>query len=621
MSKQPTNRELTIVFESEAQMPDVAMSLGTTLYNKTGTWRYLRPVYCNKTSPCNHACPSGEDIVQYLRWAKEGRYEQALQRILEENPFPGVCGRVCPHPCESECNRAELGGAIAIHAMERFLADLPIARRLPVLKPVEPTAPRVAVIGSGPAGLSCAYQLARNGYNVTVFEALSEPGGMMRVGIPSYRLPRAVLDGEIASIQALGVEIRTGQRLGDNLSWEQLQGYQAVFLAVGQHRSHRLDIAGEDGPGVLPGLTFLRHVNAGEQVGVGPRVAVIGGGNTAMDAARAALRLLLRPALSAGLGAPQVSILYRRSRNEMPAIQEEIEETEGEGIHIEYLTAPVEVLRSAGRVSGLRCTRMRLGAPDERGRRRPEPISGSEYTIDVDTVITALGQEADLSGLEAVHAAKDLLVINEAGATSKQAVFAGGDAATGFGTVAYAIGSGKRAALAIDLYLRGELSPPALLTKGGRGDAFPPLTEDVHAAPREMDPTIVHFQDINLAYFEEEPRTPQPQRAAQERVKDMAEVNLGFAQSDAQREAERCFSCGTCNGCDTCWLYCPDVAITRHIVIATATASRDQSSGGEAKQSRSDYQVNYDYCKGCGMCAEECPREAISIEEELKWRK
>ena len=596
MTKRPTDEAAPIVFQSEAEMPDVAMSLGTTLYNKTGSWRYLRPVYRNRTSPCSRACPSGEDIVLYLRWAKEGRYEEALQRILEENPFPGVCGRVCPHPCESECNRAELGGAIAIHAVERFLADLPGARKLPIIKKVEPTAPEVAVIGSGPAGLSCAYQLARNGYRVTVFEALSEPGGMMRVGIPSYRLPRSVLDREIAAIKALGVAIRTGQRLGDNLDWRQLQGYQAVFLAVGQHLSHRLHVPGEDGPGVLPGLTFLRQVNAGQTVQVGPRVAVIGGGNTAMDAARAAVRLLLRPAVSE-LSAPHVSILYRRSRNEMPAIQEEIEETEDEGIHIDYLTAPVEVLRSAGQVSGLRCVRMRLGAPDESGRRRPEQIAGSEYTVEVDTVITALGQEADLSGLEGVEAAKGLIVISKAGATSRQAVFAGGDAATGFGTVAYAIGSGKRAALAIDRYLRGELS----LSEGDKDGAFPPLTEHVHAAPREMDPTVVHFQDLNLAYFEEEPRTPQPQRLAQERVKDMAEVNLGFAAGEAQREAERCFSCGTCNGCDTCWLFCPDVAITR--------------------SDHTDYQVNYDYCKGCGVCAEECPRKAISIEEELKWKK
>jgi len=578
----------TIVFESEEQMPHLPMSVGTTLYNKTGSWRYVRPVYRNRTSPCNHVCPAGEDIVDYLGLVKHGQYEAALRRILEENPFPGVCGRVCPHPCESECNRAQLGGAIAIHAVERFLADLPQARQLPRLEASAPSGASVAVIGSGPAGLSCAYQLARRGYEVTVFEAAPHLGGLMRLGIPSYRLPREVLDKEIEAIAALGVEMRTGMRLGDNLRWEDLQQYPAVLVAIGQHVSRRLNVPGEDRQGVLPGLDFLRRVNLGERVSVGPRVAVIGGGNTAMDAARSALRL----------GAAQVRVLYRRSRHEMPAVADEVQETEQEGIQIEFLTAPVKVLSNGSAVCKLQCVRMRLGAPDESGRRRPEPISGSEFTLEVDTVITALGQETNLDLVaDRMECAHGLLVSSNAAEASplgegawRKGLFVAGDAATGYGTVAHAVGSGKRAALAIDRYLRGE----AL-------DGFPALGDPVRVAARDVDPTVVRFEDLNLAYFEEETPTLQGQRPAAERVGDFDEVNLGFAPDQAGREAERCFSCGTCNECDTCWLYCPDVCILH----------RDGSG----------YEINYDYCKGCGICAQECPRVAITMEEELKWNK
>jgi NADPH-dependent glutamate synthase beta subunit-like oxidoreductase len=583
-----------IVFRTEADMPYLPMSLGTTLVNKTGSWRYIRPLYVDKTPPCNYSCPAGEDIVGYLALIKEGKYKEAWELIKQENPFPGVCGRVCPHPCESECNRGELGGAIAIHTLERFLADWAASQRLSVSTSRRYDA-RVAVIGSGPAGLSCAYHLTRWGYPVTVFEALPVAGGMMRVGIPEYRLPRQVLDREIADIEALGVEIKTGMRLGDNLQMSELDDYDAIFIAVGLQRSRKLNIAGEDAEGVIHGLEFLKRVNLGEEIQVGPRVAVIGGGNTAIDAARTALRLGL-----------EATILYRRSRAEMPAIADEIEEALAEGISIRYLVAPTRILSEDGRVSKLECIKMRLGEPDESGRRRPIPIEGSEFTIEVDTVIPAIAQEADLSFLEAgswkLEVEGGRIVIDAAGATPRLGIFAGGDVATPFGTVAHAIGSGKRAALAIDRYLRGE-----------ELSGFPPMDEAVHAVSKDIDPTIVRFEDLNLAYFEELERTAQPQMPIEERVRGFEEVNLGFSGEEAQAEAERCFSCGTCNLCDTCLTFCPDVAIARLVAPPYPVPLARLNGAG--------YEINYDYCKGCGVCAEECPRYAISIEEEIKWKK
>ncbi len=584
----PKHEARVIVFRSAAEMPPMPASVATTLYNRTGSWRYIRPVYRERTPPCNEACPAGEDIVAYLGLVADGRFAEAWEVLRRENPLPGVCGRVCPHPCETQCNRERLGGAIAIHHVERFLSDWAAEAGLtpPVQKPTRKE--RIAVVGSGPAGLSCAYHLARKGYPVTIFEAESLPGGLLRTGIPAYRLPREVLDREISAIEAQGVEIRTGMRLGKNLSWDDLSGYAAVFLALGQPLSRKLDIPGEEAQGVLHGLTFLRRLNLGELVEIGRRVAVVGGGNTAMDAARAARRL----------GA-EVTILYRRSRAEMPAIAEEVQEAEEEEVLFHFLAAPVEVLTQDGRVCGLRCIRMRLGEPDASGRRRPEPVPGSEFTLEVDTVIPALGQEADFSSLpEDVRRERGAIAIAPTGATTRSGVYAGGDAATGFGTVTAAIGSGKRAAIAIDLALRGEPVPD-----------FPPLHHNMRVEPRPVSPEVVAFEELNPAYLRPIPRPADRLRPPQERLGDFDEVNPGLDRETVIAEGQRCFSCGTCNRCDNCLIFCPDVSIRRR---------------GDWTKTYPVYpyfEVDYDYCKGCGICASECPRRAITMEEELLWRK
>ena len=580
----PKREGKVIVFHSAREMPPMPASIASTLYNKTGSWRYMRPVYRERTPPCNAACPAGEDIVIWLGLVADRRFREAWETLRRENPFPGVCGRVCPHPCEAQCNRERLGGAIAIHSVERFLSDWAAEQGIapPTQKPTRTET--VAVIGSGPAGLSCAYHLALRGFPVAVFEAEALPGGMLRTGIPAYRLPREVLDREIAALERLGVEIHTGMRLGANLSWDDLDTYSAVFLALGQQLSRELGIPGEQTPGVLHGLEFLRRLNLGQPVQIGRRVAVIGGGNTAMDAARSARRL-----------GSEVTVVYRRSRAEMPAIAEEVQEAEEEGVVFHFLAAPAEIIGADGAVRALRCVRMRLGEPDASGRRRPEPIPGSEFELPVDTVIAALGQEADLSGLAAdIACERGAIQTDLTGKTSRPRTYAGGDAATGFGTVTAAIGSGKRAALAI----------ARALDRVTMGE-FPPLSHNMRAAPRPMLPDVVAFEELNLAYLRPEPRPATPHRPAAERLRDFSEATPGLDEETAVAEGLRCFSCGTCNRCDNCLVFCPDISILRR---------------GDWVREYPTYpffEVDYDYCKGCGICASECPRHAITMEEEL----
>lgn len=531
------------------------------------------PYFCDKTSPCNQACPAGEDIVEFVYLATQGRFQEAWELILQENPFPGVCGRICSRPCERGCNRGELGGAIAIHALERFLADygrtLPRAR--PKSRPLR--SKQVAIVGSGPAGLSCGYHLARMGYGATVFEALPKAGGMMRVGIPRYRLPRAVLDREIADIKALGVEIRTNTLVGRDITLDQLRGFDALLIATGFHQSRRLGVPGEEAKGVFSGVELLRRVNSGEKVRVGENVAVIGGGNTAVNAARSLLRLGRRP-----------TIICRGTREQMAALAEEIDGLLEEGLAIISQAGPKEILVQGGKVKGLELVKMKPGKGDQKGRGRPVPIKGSHFRLKADGVVVADGELPDLSFLpQDIRSEARGIVVDRGCLTTREGVFAGGDVATGTGTVAGAIGSGKRAALAIDRYLKGQ-----------DFSTIPDQPGTAHIVSPQVDPSVVRVKDLNRAYIQAVKRIVLRARPVETRIRGFQEVNLGYREEEALAEAQRCCSCGVCNMCENCLIFCPDTAIS-------------------ANREKFGYTIDYQRCTRCGICVQECPRDAMSI--------
>jgi NADPH-dependent glutamate synthase beta subunit-like oxidoreductase len=398
---------------------------------------------------CEETCPVHLDIRGYVGLIADGKFREALALIREKLPFPGTIGRICPHPCEEACNRGQQDKALCIRDLKRFVADADAEEIIPK---IQPNGTKVAVIGAGPAGLTCAHDLAVKGYGVTVFEALPVAGGMLAVGIPRYRLPREILNREIDFVKKLGVDIKTDTRIGKDLAFDELfkQGYKAVFIAVGSHKDQKLRVAGEDAPGVVSGVDFLRDIALGRDVKVGSRVGIVGGGNVAMDAARSSLRL----------GAQEVYIIYRRTRDEMPASSEEIDAALHEGIKFEYLVAPVEVVVKNNSVAGMKCIRMQLGEPDASGRRRPVPVEGSEFVLELDMVVLAIGQASDLSFLPedgSVAVTKWGTVIADAKtcATNRANVYAGGDCVSGPWIAIGAIAAGKEAARAIDAQCKG----------------------------------------------------------------------------------------------------------------------------------------------------------------------
>ena len=521
---------------------------------KTGDWRTLKPEMRVKNSACKLACPIGNRIRDYLQLIREGQIKEAWKILIETNPLPAVLGRVCPHSCEEKCLRNQFDQPVGINTIEGFLGELALQKgwrpeNIKQLIPRLHLRHRIAIVGAGPAGLACAYQLRRLGHWVDIFEAEKELGGMLYFGIPRYRLPKDLLRREIENniLSLEGIKVNTDTSITQPVWPLIVNDFDAVLIATGNGKSRKLKIEGEAGNHqIISGLDFLRKVNLGQEVNIGDVIIVIGGGNAAIDAGRSAKKL----------GCKSVSVLYRRREEDMPAFKDEIEAAKNEGIEIIPLVAPVLIEKRCDGLLRIGCVKMELREPDESGRPKPIPIAGSQYIAFAHNLITAVGEESDLSFMTGFDDDKFPL----------ENIFVAGDVSlNGAGTVAGAIASGNRLAQEIDLYLE----------TGER--------REIVCAPEKA----VQFSDLNPEHFEYKYRD----------IKSIIGSNRPVEQK-IQDEAERCFSCGVCNNCGNCWLYCPDVAVKETL---------------EGK-----YEILYDYCKGCGICANECPRNAIDMERDVK---
>jgi len=533
----------------------ITLDPGSSLANHTGSWRTVRPVYVDRLPPCNDACPSGENIQGWLFHAESGDYEQAWRLLTEANPLPACMGRVCYHPCETACNRAQLDECVGVNAIERFIGDEALKHGWKFTRPAKSTGMKVLVVGAGPSGLSAAYQLARSGHAVTIREAGPLAGGMMRFGIPKYRLPRAVLDAEIARIVELGVKLELNSKVEDVLAAKLAGHFDAVFLAVGAHIAKRAYLPAGSAGKMLDAVAVLRSMEGEDKPLLGRKVVVYGGGNTALDVARTAKRL----------GAEESVIVYRRTRDKMPAHEAELEEALQEGVLVKWLST----IREAGE-SSITVEKMVL---DDKGMAQP---TGEFETLEADSVVLALGQDVDLSLLDGVPGLEidgGVVKVDAHMMTGHAGIFAGGDMVPGERTVTVGIGHGKLAARNIDAWLRGEAW------------SHPPRHE------------LATFERLNTWYYADAPKAQRPVLDLVRRQSTFEEVVGGFDPATAQFEARRCLSCGNCFECDNCYGVCPDNA-----VIKLGAGNR--------------YAFNYDYCKGCGLCVAECPCGAITTQPE-----
>ena len=535
----------------------ITLDVGSSLVNQTGSWRTSRPVYVDRLPPCNHACPAGENIQGWLFHAESGDYEAAWRELTKDNPLPAVMGRVCYHPCETACNRGQLDAAVGINSVERFLGDEAIKRGWRFAPPETESGKRVLVVGAGPSGLSAAYHLRRRGHRVAIHDAGPAAGGMMRFGIPKYRLPREVLDAEVARILDVGVELRLNAKVDNIVEAMKTGGFDAAFLAVGAHIAKRAYIPAGAAAKILDAVQVLRSMEGEEKPLLGRRVVVYGGGNTALDVARTAKRL----------GATEALIVYRRTRERMPAHDFEVEEALEEGVLMKWLSTIKRMDESTITVE-----KMVLDASGF-----PQP-TGEFETLEADSLVLALGQDVDLSLLEGVpglEIANGVVKVGPNMMTGYAGIFAGGDMVPSERTVTVGVGHGKKAARHIDAWLRGAVYAPS----------------ERHE--------LASFDKLNAWYYADAPKTIRPVLELVRRTSTFEEVQHGLDETNALYEARRCLSCGNCFECDNCYGVCPDNAVIK-------------LGAGER------FRFNYDYCKGCGVCAQECPCGAIAmVPEEL----
>lgn len=527
----------------------ITLEVDSSLANHTGSWRVERPQYVSLLPPCNNACPAGENIQNWLYIAEDGSYEQAWRALIVENPFPAIMGRVCYHPCQTVCNRAQLDEAVGINSVERFLGDLAIEKGWSIPVTAQPSGFHVLVVGAGPTGLSAAYHLRRFGHEVTVRDATGAPGGMMRFGIPKYRLPREILDAEVARIADMGVKFEMGRRV-DDVRAAMAEGFDAVFLAVGAQIGKRAYIPAGEAARILDAVSVLHDVEDGQPPLLGRRVVVYGGGNTAVDVARTAKRL----------GAEEAIIVYRRTRERAPANDSEIEEAIEEGVLMKWLST----VKHAD-VGQLKIEKMAL---DENGF--PQP-TGEFEDLEADSLVLALGQEVDLSllnDLPDLEVRDGVVQVDRMMMTGHQGIFAGGDMVPAERTVTTGIGHGKKAARNIDAWLRKTVYEKA------------------------ENPKIVEYDKLNPWYYSDAPKSMRPRLEGARRASTFDEVVQGLDESTALYEARRCMSCGNCFECDNCFGVCPDNAVIKL---------------GVGK----GFEFNLDYCKGCGICVTECPSGSI----------